>query len=99
MRHPSQSTLHCKTIIQIKASNLVMQQNTYLKGVVARDETVLQVDDSKNPMEVVMQVDRYKDFVMLVPGQLGMLGIALLLIAPVCNLRVSVIAMMLVSAV
>ena len=88
-----------KTIVQTRASSHVMQQNTYLKGVIARDELVLQVNDSKDPVEVVMQVDRYKDFVMLVPGQLGMLGIALLLIAPVCNLSVSVHAMMLVSAV
>lgn len=67
-----------------------MQQKIYLKGVIASDELVLQVDDSKNPMELVMQVDRNKDFVMLVPGQLGMLGIAFLLIAPVCNLSVFV---------
>ena len=54
--------------MQIRASSFVMQQNTYLKGVIARDELVLQVDDSKNPVELVMQVDRNKDFVMLVPG-------------------------------
>ena len=62
--------------MQLRASSLVMQQNTYLKGVIARDELVLQVDDGKNPMGVVMQVDRNKNFVMLVPGQLGMLDIA-----------------------
>lgn len=76
-----------------------MHQNTYLKGVIARDELVLQVNDGKNPVELVMQVDRNKDFVMLVPGQLGMLGIAFLVIAPVCNLIVSVYSMMLVPAV
>lgn len=60
---------------------------------------MLQVDDSNNPVKIVVQVDGDKDFIVLVPWHFGMLGKAFLLIKPAGNLSKPVYAVVLVSEV
>lgn len=73
--------------------------NTYQKRIIAGDDLVLQVNGSSYPMEAVMQIDGYKNLVVLIPGNFGMLGFAFLAIKPAGNLLKSVCTVVLVSTI
>ena len=73
--------------------------NTYQKRIIAGDDLVLQVNDSSYPMKAVVQIDGYKNLVMLIPGNFGMLGFAFLAIKPAGNLLKPVYTVVLVSAI